>query len=435
MKIRKTIRLMLAFAFAILSITSYSQSSNKLNAKIKTETIETLSKLLVDFYVIPEKGKKMAEQLNENLLNGKYDNMNEFSQFASTITNDLFEIAKDKHLNIYYSPSKDDYFRKLQTLSESEKNEATMRQKTLESDNNFGFKKLEIMSGNIGYVQLSTFANIDYASETATSAMFFLSNTEAIIIDLRNNNGGWPATVQFLASYFYDYSEGGNTVLFEQHITSNNQIISYPVLPYLPGKRMANTPLYILTNKYSISAAECFAYSLQKLGRATVIGEQTGFGAHATRGPEILNDFFMLKLPVGKMISPVTKTTWEGVGVIPDIITDGKDALTAALEIIRPKQKTKKLKDETIPTNEKLKQYMGTYEFVPENNLIISVTGSQVLVEITGRPGQFEITQMEQDRFQVPGMDIYVTFIKENRIVTGLNFSRSGNENYAKKIK
>jgi len=435
MKIINQIRFLVLITLAILSLTSYSQANNTLNAKIRTETIETLSEMLVDFYVIPDTGKEMAKLLKENLNNGKYNAIEEFAQFASSVTNDLYEISNDKHLSIYYSPSQVEYFKKLKTLSDSEKKINSVNEKRQESKNNFGFEKLEIMSGNIGYLRLSTFANIDYAAETANSAMSFLSNADAIIIDLRNNNGGWPATIQFLASYFYDYSEGENTVLFHQYITYNNQLISYPVLPYLPGKRIAKIPLCILINRYSISAAECFAYSLQKLGRATVIGEQTNFGAHATRGPEILNDYFMLKLPVGKMISPITNTSWEGVGVKPDIIADSKNPLDVALEIIRPKQKTEKRMDETIPADEKLKPYIGTYEFAPNNNITISVIGNQVFVEITGRSGQFEVVKLEGDKFNVPGMDIFVTFIKENSHITGLNFSRSGNENYAKKIK
>jgi C-terminal processing protease CtpA/Prc len=176
---------------------------------------------------------------------------------------------------------------------------------------------------------------VDVSGETASAAMNFLSNSDFIIIDLRNNNGGWSSIVQYLASFFY--KESDNILFFQQHYRKNNEIRQFHSLPYIQGKRMDKTPLYILISKNTISAAENFAYSLQKLGRAVIVGEKSSFGAHGTGGPQIMNDYYMIQLPISENINPITKTNWEESGVEPDIKTESRDALTKTIEIIMDK--------------------------------------------------------------------------------------------------
>jgi C-terminal processing protease CtpA/Prc len=60
-----------------------------------------------------------------------------------------------------------------------------------------------------------------------------------------------------------------------------------------------------------------------------VIGETTGGGAHAG-GPHRLDAHFMMFVPSGRPINPVTHTDWEGVGVVPDVKTSVKNALDVA---------------------------------------------------------------------------------------------------------
>ncbi len=322
----------------LLSQNTVGAQMNKMPIEVRVQTIEKLSQMLGELYVNPEIGKKMVKQLKANLKNGKYDKIENFHQFAMVIKQDLFDISKDNHLNIYYNPQQVGYLKKLKDASMQEKNDFALKEKMNESKNNFGFEAVKILPGNIGYIQLTTFANSQYAGDTAAAAMNFISNTDSVIIDLRYNNGGWPSMAQLLASYFFEYNESGNTVLFEQHITYSKEIIAYATLPIVVGKRMPNVPLYILVNKSSISAAEGFAYCLQKLGRATVIGEQTNFGGHSTRGPEILNDYFVVQMPVGNIISPITQKGWEGTGVTPDILTESRDAVNTAVKIVLAKQ-------------------------------------------------------------------------------------------------
>ena len=90
----------------------------------------------------------------------------------------------------------------------------------------------------------------------------------------------------------------------------------------------------MLTGKRTFSCAEEFAYDLKHLKRATLIGEITGGGAHPVRGMTVDN-LFQLSVPVGRAINPITRTNWEGVGVIPHIKTEKEEALEIALQLIR----------------------------------------------------------------------------------------------------
>jgi C-terminal processing protease CtpA/Prc len=103
------------------------------------------------------------------------------------------------------------------------------------------------------------------------------------------------------------------------------------------GKRCRTAhlkPVYVLTSPVTISAAEEFAYDLQALGRATVVGETTTGAAHLTAGGQVAPHLF-ITISIARPINPVTKTNWEGVGVIPDIKVSARDALRIAQERIR----------------------------------------------------------------------------------------------------
>lgn len=329
MKIKNALMLMLFLQIVILPYLAFAQLSDKLNSSVRSESIKKLSVMVNDLYLNPALGTKMSNQLITNLQSGKYDMIDNYDQLGRVLTDDLFQIAHDRHLRLYYSPSTVAIIKKAISEKKTDWIKDILEDGT---KTNYWFQNLKILPGNIGYMRLNRMERLDLSSKTAISAMDFLSNSDFVIIDLRNNSGGWPSTVQFLASYFY--KEIDNIVLFEEHFRKNNQIIQYRSLPYLPGKRLDKIPLYILISTNTYSAAEIFAYSLQKLGRAIVVGEKSNYGVHATGGPQILNDYYMVQMPISNVVSPVTKISCEGTGVEPDIITESKDALTKTIEII-----------------------------------------------------------------------------------------------------
>ena len=122
---------------------------------------------------------------------------------------------------------------------------------------------------------------------SVASAMNFFSNCDALIIDLRNNGGGWGEMVAFMCSYFV---YGDTTVLMSTgYSRPGDEYFQSWSMPYVPGKTMSNIPLYIITSKSTFSAAEEFCYNLKHLKRATIVGETTRGGAHPI-SPKVLND-------------------------------------------------------------------------------------------------------------------------------------------------
>jgi hypothetical protein len=164
------------------------------------------------------------------------------------------------------------------------------------------------------------------AGETATAAMTFLSSTDAVIFDLRENGGGDPSMVAFLTSYLL----GPRAVhLNDFYSRPTNETRQSWTLPYVPGRRLTEADVYILTSSRTFSGAEEFTYNLKHLKRATIVGEATRGAAHTVEGRRI-NANFAIAVPTGRPINPVTKTNWEGVGVKPDVAVSPERALTAA---------------------------------------------------------------------------------------------------------
>ena len=62
---------------------------------------------------------------------------------------------------------------------------------------------VEVLDGNVGYLQITAFYRADEGTETLETAMNFVSHTDALILDLRNNGGGSPDTAIQLLSYFF----------------------------------------------------------------------------------------------------------------------------------------------------------------------------------------------------------------------------------------
>lgn len=95
-------------------------------------------------------------------------------------------------------------------------------------------------------------------------------------------------------------------------------------------------PVYVLTSARTFSGAEAFAYDLQATKRATIIGEVTGGGAHPT-GPVRLDEHLVLMVPSSRPINAVTRADWEGIGVKPDVMVPGAQALDKAKELAADK--------------------------------------------------------------------------------------------------
>jgi C-terminal processing protease CtpA/Prc len=200
------------------------------------------------------------------------------------------------------------------------------------ADDNFGFTKIERLSGNVGYLDLRNFHDATWAGRTAVAAMNFLANSDALIIDLRNNGGGEPSMIQLISSYFFKEPVHLNSF----YIRDEDRTQQFWSHAHVEGPRMTDIPLYVLTSCNTFSAAEEFTYNMKNLGRATIVGETTGGGAHPVRFVRFSGLKVGMSLPFGRAINPVTNSNWEGTGVEPDIEVPRDEALNRAhLEALR----------------------------------------------------------------------------------------------------
>jgi tetratricopeptide (TPR) repeat protein len=315
---------MLLMLFVIVQNTVAQDTKRVLNTKEKNAVVAVIKTHLEESYIDLDLSKKMIIELNNNLKSDRYKKITNPDEFSKTVTEDLQSISKDLHLKIRFEPER--IAQEKFVISEDKQLEMEKKMAMQMAEINYGFAEAKILDGNIGYLNLNQFADIKYAEETATATMNFLSNTNAIIIDLRTNGGGVPSMIQLLASYFFDETPVLLSDFYERKTNTKTQLYSFESVN---GKRCINKPLYILTSKHTFSAAEAFAYTLKHLDKATVVGEITKGGANRTKRVN-LNDEFTLSVPYIQSIHPVTKTNWEGKGVQPNIKTVEKDAFVYA---------------------------------------------------------------------------------------------------------
>jgi hypothetical protein len=307
--------------------TSVSDLSFKIDAATRARVIDGAIAQLNESYVFPETAKKMGDLVKSKQKKGDYDSITDGGAFAKMLTDNFQEVSHDKHLNVDFSPAP------MPKRPEGPPDaDAIARYRKDMERMNCGFDKVEILSGNVGYLKFNFFADPEVCGPTAVAAMNFLANVDAIIFDLRENGGGDPKMVAFISTYLFSEATHLND-LWERKGDVTHQ---YWTLPYVPGKRLDGKPAYVLTSKETFSGGEEFCYNLKNLKRATLIGETTGGGAHPVSGHRI-DDHFMIGVPFARAINPISKTNWEGTGVEPDVKVPAADALATAQKLAAEK--------------------------------------------------------------------------------------------------
>src|ERR1041384_2776847 len=323
-KVMFRLAVLCVFALTVVTIgfAQPEQPDLTIDAATRTQVVDTILKRLNESYVFPDIAKKMEASIRERVAQKEYDQITSAKQFATTLTNDLQAISHDKHLRVRYSyeavPERGPRQEPTAEDREQRRRDLTWM--------NHGFSKVERLRGNIGYLEFYNFMDEELGADTVAAAMNFVNNTDALIIDMRQNGGGNPAMVALVCSYLF----GDEPVhLNDLYWREGNRTEEFWTRKDIAGKRYLNKDVYVLTSKYTFSGAEEFTYNLKNLKRATIVGETTGGGAHPGGGFRI-NEHFGMFVPTGRAISPITKTNWEGTGVTPDIAVPAEAALLVA---------------------------------------------------------------------------------------------------------
>lgn len=183
--------------------------------------------------------------------------------------------------------------------------------------------KLEVLDGNVRYMNYRGFF---WAGEKTAAAidqaMTFLRGGDAIIIDLRDNGGGSPIAVRYLASYFIPADTKLVTFYFKgvPTVSSTEKV---------PGGPIEGKPVYVLTSGHSASAAEEFAAHVDRFGFGKLVGETTA-GAGFRNSLYPVAGGFVLSISNGRPDLARGGGNWEGKGVAPAIPVPMDKALAAA---------------------------------------------------------------------------------------------------------
>jgi hypothetical protein len=293
--------------------------------RYKENVIHRLSQLMNDFYVYPEVAKRTEEHLMTQLKDGHFDQFGNDETFAAALTESVQTINKDKHMRI----------RRNKPFVAPENSPERMIEERLDQINrsrrsNYGFNEVKIMEGNVGYLDLRGFAGLENGKANADASMKLLSRADAIIFDLRKNGGGSPRMVQYLCSYFFDEHLHLNSLYWRE----GDRTEEFWTLDEVSGEKMPDVPLFVITSSRTFSGAEEFSYNMQTQARATLIGQTSGGGANPG-GTRRINDNLSVFIPTGRAINPITKTSWEGTGVIPEIETSVEETMDKAHELAK----------------------------------------------------------------------------------------------------
>ena len=434
-----------ALAASVLAVTSLAQtpaaqapSERALDAKTRRQLGDIIAHLIENLYVVPDAGKRIAAQVRAKFASGAYDAPDSPSQLAEALTRDLREIGKDKHLYVRYDPASagtpvltpaawdaERQRRRAERAARPDDGDGLMEPDARQAEmlrrlNNY-FRRVERLDGNVGYLDLGGFAPGAAARETAAAAMAFLSNTDAVIVDLRRCPGGAGDMVDFLSSYFFGPEP---RVLMKMYFRPTDSSVEDRTVANIPGRRMTTTDLYVLTSPATGSACEAFSYSLQQYGRAKIVGEPTA-GAGYANSLEMIGAGFVLSVSVGRPEHPRSGKGWEGVGVQPDIPAPAASALAfahaEALKRLAAASTDEKRRQELLgaaraveaglnvaaAAPSPLQVYVGKYG---ENKTITVQEGGLYYQRIGGRGGK--LVALSADTFSLND-DAKITFVRD----------------------
>lgn len=289
----------------------------------RTATIERLSELILAHYVYEDVAEKTADHLKAQLAAGAFDELKEVHAFAEALTKSVQSVNQDKHMRIRPGRAGQAPANTPERVVED-----LLFRYEAQREQVAGFREARKIEGNIGYLDLRGFAPVSVGAEVADHYMYLLAGSDALIIDLRKNGGGDPAMVQYLCSFFFD----GKVHLNSLYWREGDRTDEFWTLDEVGGTKMPDIPIFVLTSNYTFSGAEEFSYNMQTRERATLVGETTGGGANPGGGFPI-NEQLTVFIPTGAAINPVTKTNWEGVGVVPEVQVPAEEALDKAIEL------------------------------------------------------------------------------------------------------
>ncbi len=295
-----------------------------IDSQVQAAILDSVCTVMDTMYVVREVAERTVARWKKEFNRGSYRTLTDPVEFVQRLQADADAVYRNKHFGMGVLPPFDPAVEGEREVDPRE-SERALRQM---QRRNFGFRKVEVLPGNIGYIRLDQFANTDQAAETAIGAMNLVGNADALIFDLRANGGGEASMIRLLTTYLFKDQQH----LIDWYVRDTEETIQSWTLDVVAGRRLTEIPVYVLTSDRTASAAEEFTFDLQHLKRATIVGDTTAGAGHTVNTVFIHFPAFRvgMRVPYGHAVDPKTGKGWEGVGVIPDIAVRTESAMLAA---------------------------------------------------------------------------------------------------------
>jgi hypothetical protein len=294
------------------------------------QTVQAVASRIRDLYFDPAAADRIARDLEAAAAAGTFDDMTDGRDLAAALSTRLR--PSDAHFVVVYNPdaAAGPAMRRMRPPEGA--SPGPRPGASPEARGHYGFRKVEILPGNVGYIDLRQFSDIDFqnaddpARRAADAALTFVADADAVIFDLRDNGGGAPSMVGYLSSAFTPANAPIYNIFHSREGTESEA----PGV-FHPNPRL-EVPVYILISGRTGSAGEAFPYTLQGAGRAVIVGERSG-GAANPGGMEPVGGGFAVFVSQGSPRNPNTGRNWEGTGVEPDVAVPWNQALDRAHQL------------------------------------------------------------------------------------------------------
>jgi retinol-binding protein 3 len=282
---------------------------------VRRQILEATAGKIERYYVEPEKANDIAAALRA----ATFEQASAL-ELVPAVNRVLQAAGGDRHLRFGYThePQRED--------------EEDLPDVEGAAKNGYGIHGVQRLEANVGLLTWAKFHRPELAGDAVAAAMRLLEPTDALIIDFRNSDGGSPAMVALLLSYFVPPGDPIHiTTIYNRYKGATEQVWTHS---NLPGRRYTGKPVYILTSKRTWSAGEGFTEHMRRLVQATVVGETTRGGARLSRWM-LVHPNFAVSVSVAKHVGETQD--WEGVGIIPDVAVPDAEALATAHNLAKQK--------------------------------------------------------------------------------------------------
>lgn len=212
------------------------------------EIVERVGSVLRERYVFPELGARLDSSLREAEARGDFVSATAPGAFANALSQHIRELSGDGHLWVEFNPGP---YPEPEPRPGARVRAEDERRRGLVPEN-FGFDDARILSGNIGYLNIRQFVDPARAGDAAAEAMTVLATTDALILDLRESEGGSADMVVLLASYLLDPEP---IHLFDTYNRPQERTDASYSLRDVAGPRLARHPVFVLTQRSKIGRA------------------------------------------------------------------------------------------------------------------------------------------------------------------------------------